>query len=98
MQYQPMWQTWTLVRRTNPARRDEKNAAREPTTDAATTARTDGAERERVQMARIERCMSIYELAQRVECDPETLSAFERGDEILSGEVQRAIRAVLRLA
>lgn len=54
--------------------------------------------RHAVQMARVERSLSIQELSNRVKCDPDTLSAFERGDDVLSEDLQRSLKYILGLA
>ena len=53
--------------------------------------------RERMQIARIERRMTINDLAQILRCDADTLGDFERGDEVLTEALQRTIRRVLNL-
>ena len=53
--------------------------------------------RERMQIARIERRMTIDDLAHALKCDAETLAGFERGDEILPESLQKTIRRVLNL-
>ena len=48
-----------------------------------------------VQMARVERCLSIHDLATMVCTSPEVIAAFERGDDVPNEEVQRSIKRVL---
>lgn len=50
-----------------------------------------------VQTARIERRWSIADLGSRVQCDVETLAAFERGDEVLDHAVVSRVRRILQL-
>ena len=87
--YRPLWQTWSLVtRRAN-------DAAAPAATRAPKDASTSDALREQVQIARIDRRLSIVELAASVQCDAEQLAAFERGDEVLHADVQRRLRRAL---
>ena len=53
--------------------------------------------RERMQIARIRNRLTVHELAQRVHCDVETLSSFERGEGVVSSEVQQRLVRELRL-
>ena len=52
----------------------------------------------RVQVARVDRQWSIAELGARVQCDVETLAAFERGDALLDEPARRRVAAALELA
>ena len=89
-EYRHVWLTWNLVR---------TNAPRLPVESPhqADRARPTAELRYRVQMARVERRWSVVDLATRVQCDAETLAAFERGDEVLSGELQQRLRTELEL-
>lgn len=51
--------------------------------------------RERIQTARIERRLSISELAEKVQCDAPTLAAFERGAEVVDAELMGKLRREL---
>jgi len=106
--YVPIWQTWTLLRRTGPPslptppREPEWMSSDKAPRDAAPQAhdaqlRCQQNVREKVQIARIERRMSVAQLAQATRCDVETLAAFERGDEVLSAQVVDALRRELQL-
>jgi ribosome-binding protein aMBF1 (putative translation factor) len=53
--------------------------------------------RHKAQMARVERGLSIQDLSSKIGCTPETLAAFERGDEVLSTDLLQALRSALRL-
>ena len=90
-EYRPVWLTWNLVRSNAPRRPVE--SPHPPPDRAPPTAEL----RYRVQMARVERRWSVADLAARVKCDVETLAAFERGDEVLHGELQQRLRVVLAL-
>ena len=87
--YRPRWQTWSLVTR----------RVSDIATPAATRAPEDvsGANvlRERVQIARIDRRLSIIELASLVQCDADQLAAFERGDGIMDTSTQARLRRTL---
>lgn len=101
-EYVPVWQTWSFVGRTGPrtALESERTAtALEGTRPWQGVTHTTPAEefRLRLQTARIDRRMSIAELAQRVRCDVETLSAFERGTEVIDADMQARLRSVLGL-
>jgi ribosome-binding protein aMBF1 (putative translation factor) len=53
--------------------------------------------RQRVQTARIKRRLTVHELAQRVFCDADQIAAFERGEGILSDEIQKRVFEELHL-
>ena len=84
--YVPVWQTWTLVR---PVSTSETitSAINRPLPDV----------RQRVQTARIQRRLTVHELARRVQCDPEQIAAFERGEEIVTDDVQKRVFLELKL-
>lgn len=90
VEYAPVWQTWNLIRQCPTA------------TSASATASATAPEaahdlRERMQIARIQNRLTPHDLARMVGCDVETLAAFERGEGVVSGDVQARIRAELRL-
>jgi len=91
--YAPVWQTWSVVRASVSSTKASAPA------DDVVVGRPSAASslRERMQIARIDRRLSIDDLSRLIECDTETLAAFERGDEVLSERLQGAIRRVLRL-
>ena len=91
--YAPVWQTWTLLRH-----RPTTSATAATTAGAAVVAPTQTTLRERMQIARIQNRLTVHELAQRTGCDVETLASFERGEGVVSDDVQRRICAELRLA
>lgn len=93
VRYVPVWQTWTTVRAPTTSA---------PVDESASTGQMSSKQhiaqlRERMQVARIDRRLSIEELSHAIECDAETLAAFERGEEVLSDSHQRAIRRLLNL-
>ena len=102
--YAPVWQTWNVVRAVHTSQPvtnstssvDECPKARAPRNSEA--ASSVPSLRERMQIARIERRMTIDDLAQTLKCDADTLAGFERGDEVLTEALQRTIRRVLNLS
>ena len=90
--YAPVWQTWTPVH--TPSSRAPSASG---TDEGAVSASGVASMRERMQIARIDRRLSIHELACRVKCDAATLAAFERGDEVIDDDLQRRIRTALAL-
>ena len=91
--YLRVYQTWILLSRapnkdTNPSVQHACPSSMAPTPLDL---------RHRVQMARVEKGLSIEELSKRVVCEAETLAAFERGDEVLSSDLQQSLRNVLSL-
>ena len=91
--YLPTWQTWVMVRQ----QRSRFDGNDTPDAPASSTADARNTLRERVQIARIEQRMTVNDLAARSGCDVDTIVAFECGDEILSADLQRRIRTVLRI-
>ena len=104
--YAPVWQTWNVVRvlhtsqpvTTSTSSVDECPKARAPRNSADEVASSVPSLRERMQIARIERRMTIDDLAQTLRCDADTLAGFERGDEVLTEALQRTIRRILDLS
>lgn len=85
--YAPVWQTWTLVKEVEcaPERAPPAGAARECL-------------RERVQIARIRARLTPAMLAERARCDAATVSAFERGEDVLAPDVEARLLQALGLA
>ena len=94
--YIPTWQTWHMVRHKS---RPTQDACEDTVTMSGQATRqvTRQAMRERVQIARIDQRMTVSDLADQVGCDVDTIVAFEGGDEILSNDLQKKIRSVLRI-
>lgn len=90
VRYVRTWQTWTLHRQGQIKQHD---SPKPPSTNKD----THQAHRERIQVARIKERMTVNELASAVQCNVNTITAFERGDEILPDDVQKRILAVLRI-
>lgn len=87
-EYRPLWQHWDLVRPEGtgaPASCLLLPSSRPASLDW----------RSRMQTARVERRMSISELAARVKCDASALAAFERGEEIMDASVQQRLKQAL---
>lgn len=91
--YAPVWQTWRVVR---PSHRSGGDVAHGEDTSSSAVSGVPTL-RERMQIARIERRMTVDDLAQALRCDAETLAGFERGDEVLPEALQRSIRRHLNL-
>lgn len=85
--YKEVYQTWSLIKTQHLAVSDD--VVQEESTDIPSTFRF------KMQTARIEKRMSIAELATNVVCDVETLAAFERGAEVIDTGLQSRIRKVL---
>lgn len=98
--YTRVYQTWHLLR-TNAAAAHAESKPREAEgngSECGSAAASSAFDlRHRVQMARVERSMSIQELSARIQCEPQTLAAFERGDEVLSEDLQRAVCKALQM-
>ena len=90
VEYAPVWQTWNLIRQC-------PTVASASATASAVAPETAQDLRERMQIARIQNRLTPHALARMVGCDVETLAAFERGEGVVSGDVQARIRAELRL-
>lgn len=90
-QYVPVWQTWSLIRTRSRTSTDA------PSSSSTTVVARSQDVRERMQIARIQNRLTVHELAQRVRCDVETLAAFERGEGVVSDEVQSRLVSELRL-
>ena len=95
-EYKPVWTTWHIVR---PHRAGAARGA-----DAAPEAAVPGDLRLRVQTARVQRRLSVSALAARVQTErggglatADLLAAFERGEQVLAPEIQRAVRRALDL-
>ena len=90
--YHRVWLTWNLVHTPKgPA------AAATAAAPAVAPPRPTAELRFRVQMARVERRWSVADVAERVQCDMETLAAFERGDDVLNAALQQRLRSALDL-
>ena len=105
-EYRAVWLTWDLVSpsaagaaRAAPNKDEGKETARNgaPGTDAFHHENHRLELRHRSQRARVEKRLSVDDLAVLVRCDSETLAAFERGDEVLSAEHQQRLRKVLEV-
>ena len=98
--YVPMWQTWHLLSEQPSSAAKEEDAASPPAATAESARNADSQMndlRPRVQIARIRRRISIAELADMVECDVETISSFERGENVVGEEMEQRLRDALDL-
>lgn len=94
-EYKPVWTTWHIVR--------PQRAASIPEATAEAAAPPEDMRR-RVQTARVQRRMSVSALAVRVQTErggalvtADLLAGFERGEQVLAPEIQRAVRHALDL-
>lgn len=87
--YEEVWQTWSFVV-ADSAQAHSEEIAPEPgkPSDAQGL-------RQKMQTARLHKRLSIWDLADKIGCTAETLSAFERGTEILDQQTQQRIRTTL---
>lgn len=92
--YVPVWQTWNLINPRHMSSSSQTSLISQ--SDEACITRIQGL-RERMQIARIQKRLTIHELAQKVECDVEMLASFERGDGIVTDEIQGRIRSALQI-
>ena len=84
--YRRAWQTWDLV---------QVRRVTSLETEPVQATSHDVHLRHRVQKARIERRMSMADLAAHVGVDADRLAAFERGDELLPSDVEARVRSKL---
>ena len=91
--YVRVYQTWNLLKRVKQPLKESEVA----TPDYATVLPVQQELRHIIQMARVEHCFSIQDLSEKIKCSPETLSAFERGDEVLSEDILMALKKVLNI-
>jgi len=87
--YREVFQTWSFVRVSAPPPL--------AVTCDAPPERAAEEWRHAVQRARINRRWSVADLAARIQCDVETLAAFERGTHLLEESIQKRLRKELRL-
>lgn len=87
-EYVRVYQTWELV---------SKITTRDAFTKSEVKDESVQDTRHLIQMARVDKGMSIQDLAFQVNCDPQTLSSFERGDDVVSEEVYLRVKNVLDL-
>ena len=107
--YSLVWQTWKLVSEDSiettvsslnpsvhsslPKEEYDKDFVRDSKVRKLGTLEVDW--RQKIQIARIEKCISIQSLAEKVGCDVNTLSAFERGEEVIQSDLLSKIRKSL---
>lgn len=88
-QYIPVFQTWNMVR---PGVHDAPFGGED-----AVDGKTSHDVRHRVQQARVERRMTVRDIASNVGCDPGVFAAFERGSGILPTETMKKLLKELGL-
>ena len=88
-QYIPVFQTWHMVR----------PITQETPFDGgdAVDGKANHDMRHRVQRARVERRMTVHEVAATVGCDPSVFAAFERGNGILPTDTMKKLMKELGL-
>lgn len=87
--YKEVWQVWELVKP-------------QPETVVKDVVEHDVLERNntfrfKMQTARIEKRMSIAELAAAVKCEVALLASFERGLEVIDSQMQSELRKILNI-
>lgn len=87
--YREVWQIWELVKP-------------QPETVLKDVVEQDVLERNntfrfKMQTARIEKRMSIAELASAVKCEVALLASFERGLEVIDSQMQSELRRILNI-
>lgn len=86
--YTPVWQTWEVIQPVHtPSPEDVAHTETSKNPDL----------RQAVQRSRIEKRLSIPALATKIRCDPMTLSAFERGEDILPDDLLKRLLRELNL-
>ncbi len=88
-EYRPVWQTWSIVSH-EPTRQQGGGAGQ-----SVVPHPTDENVRRSIQLARVDRRVSIPSLAAQVNLDPSTLASFECGEEVLPDETVRKIQTCL---
>ena len=87
--YSQVWQTWHLVSSPITVQQTPQPGMRQPNTIG-----TDSV-RQIVQTARVAKRISIATLASQIQCDVGLLAAFERGESILSVDINKRLHSVL---
>lgn len=85
MPYRYAYQTWDLIRNCEKSKTvevEQEGGGRESKNEDV---------RQRLQTARIERRISVSDLAGMIECDADALAAFERGERLLPPETMRRL-------
>lgn len=94
--YCRVYQTWNLVKKQETLPYSTRNDAVDKDASSDPLQASSLVElRHKVQMARVEKGLSIHDLSLLLNCDPEMMSSFERGDDILPDNVHNAIQKLL---
>lgn len=88
MPYRSAWQTWRVV---TPGEHRPSQPAQ------ATQGQTNGDFRSLMQTARVQKRLSIAELAARVRCDANVIADFERGEGVIDDQLRNAIKRELAI-
>lgn len=92
-EYEEVWQAWSFLK-------EEKTSDDSPSSlsKASEESKTSALEaRRKVQMARVERRLSIHDLAKKCNTDSDSISAYEKGDDVLPLDVYEKVLSVLRI-
>lgn len=87
--YKEVWQVWELVK--PQAETVLKDVVEQDVLERNNTFRF------KMQTARIEKRMSIAELASAVKCEVALLASFERGLEVIDSQMQSELRKILNI-
>ena len=87
--YVRVYQTWNLVQALS-----SRNADLFTPSESASSTPAQHL-RHRAQIARVERGLSLQQLACDLDCPLSLLAAFERGEEVLSSELQCKLMSIL---
>ena len=93
-EYEEVWQAWSFLKQGQTSE-DAPSSIPKANEDAKTSALEA---RRKVQMARVERRLSIHDLARKCNTDSESISAYEKGDDVLPLDVYERVLSVLRIA
>lgn len=93
-EYVRVYQTWNLLKC---VKQPDNVSETDSSTRCPTRPPVQQELRHIVQMARVERLLSIQDLSEKIKCSSETLSAFERGDEVLSEDMLKSLKMVLNI-
>ena len=90
-EYRPAFQTWRLVHGPPRAAVSHGPATEKHAGEQVAEEKT----RHRLQRLRIDRRMTVAQLADAVKCDVAVVAAYERGDAVLDADVVRRMERVL---
>lgn len=91
--YVRVWQMWNLLQVSD--NRNHPPVKESETTDISTPHAEDNSLRHRLQMARVDKGISIQATAEAIRCSRESLAAYERGEDELSSDTVRQLQKFL---